>query len=272
MEIGMKYHVQMSLLWMVILVLTTTAATASSDEEPVASKDNYQSQTVEGMRVVFWGSPSDNPDETKVLVFLHGDSGRPERMFPLASEFGSHGVISIVMARPGCAITPGGPRSEGKHNTKNGSHLSKNNIEKVGQAIQAIKDMYGAENVYAVGHSGGAAISGVLIGTNKELLKGVVLAACPTYVSQWRLKIGKRSWGQAKSPHSYIADIPKDTKITLLAGDMDTNTGPWLMERYAKAAREEGLVVDTVVVKGAKHHQVRDNPEIRIEIDRMLAL
>ena len=60
------------------------------------------------------------------------------------------------------------------------------NIDMVAEAIQNLKNYYGSEKVILVGHSGGAATAGIIIGRYPSLIDSTILISCPCNVNKWR--------------------------------------------------------------------------------------
>ena len=55
------------------------------------------------------------------------------------------------------------------------------------------------------------------------------------------------------SPLNYAARVPRETRVTVIAGSTDTNTFPAQAEDYARALMRRGVDARFVLVDGAGH-------------------
>lgn len=217
-----------------------------------------EAMVFEDLEAEVFGTPAAVPADTKVVVVTHGDRGSGDYLLDLAGQLAGPGVVSMVLARPGCSVN--GRRSSGTHNSKKGDHYTSGNISAVNDALEAIKAHYQTDQLYMIGHSGGAATTGVILGKYPETLQGAVLISLPAHVKKWRRhrdsQRGRRGsgWPRSLSPHSYVDDIPQEVPVVLIVGDKDTNTPVWLSELYLEKAVAEGKSVIMTVVPGAKHN------------------
>ena len=160
-----------------------------------------------------FGSPA---KQNKLIVFIHGDgtSGGPsDYLYSSAFRYGSEGVISVGLIRPGY-FDSARNHSSGYSKRFTGDGYGPSIIDAVAAAVKALKNFYNPDHVVLVGHSGGAAISGVILGKYPALANGAVLAACPCNVPRWRImRRGRNNWSLSLSPHSYADAVPKGTKV-----------------------------------------------------------
>lgn len=142
-------------------------------------KKNDYKTVVEGLEIQKFSSRKQNPKQ-KLVIFLHGDRCNADYMRGIAENTAkTTNATSILMARPGCLIS--GRKSSGYHGDKD--HYTKTNIKMVEKAILSLKNHYSSPSVYLVGHSGGAATAGIIIGHNPSLVDGVVLVAFPADIN-----------------------------------------------------------------------------------------
>ncbi len=176
----------------------------------------------------------ESAERTSLIVFIHGDGyrgGPSDYMYPLAQKFGAKGVVAVGLIRPGYYD------SWGNHSTGNSyrewDNYQPDVIETVAAAVMVLKTHYEAEYVVLAGHSGGSAISGVIIGKYPGLVDAVVLGACPCNVPDWRImRRGRNNWPLSLSPHDFIGKIDMETTVVAVTGGNDGNTEPVLARDY----------------------------------------
>lgn len=192
-----------------------------------------------------------------LVVVLHGDvsgGGAADYMYALAASIASAkaGTTAVALLRPGY-YDRGGQKSKGSNNNRSDHYTSANNAL-VAQTIQNLKSQLKPNRVSVIGHSGGAAQLGVIIGRYPDLIDVAVLASCPCDINAWRISRGKSSWPASQSPTKFLAKVSKRTKIILVNGTGDTNTRPLLAQNYMKQAQSLGLQASYVPVSGASHN------------------
>lgn len=199
------------------------------------------------------GTKDAGPSPT-LVVLLHGDtsSGGPaDYLVPFARSLARKGVVTVSLLRPGYEDRTG-RKSEGSHNGRRDSYTAQN-VDAVGTAIQTLKTRLRAGRVIAMGHSGGAAIIGVLAGRRPGLIDAAVLVACPCDIPSWRVERGRGEWRQSLSPHSYAAKVPKQTTVVAITGSEDDNTSPRLARSYISSLTGHGGAARFEAAPGAGH-------------------
>jgi ketosteroid isomerase-like protein/predicted esterase len=219
----------------------------------------------------------ESAQRTSLVVFIHGDGYRPDPadyrpsdyMNWLAQHYGTKGVVAVGLIRPGYFD------SKGNHSTGN-SHRAWDNyqfdvIETVAAAVTALKHHYKAENVILAGHSGGSAISGVIIGMYPGLVDAVVLGACPCNVPEWRtLRRGYNNWRLSLSPHDFVGKIDKETKVVAITGRNDGNTKPVIARDYVGSLKGIGIDATYIEVPGVGHNRIEHSSEYKSAISQLL--
>lgn len=195
------------------------------------------------------------PAETLVIA-LHGDlsrGGAADYIFQVASRAVEFGAIGVAMIRPG--YTGDGRKSSGvATRNQNRSDMYRGaEIDSMAAAVAALKKHHAASRVVLVGHSGGAAIAGVMLGRSAPLVDAVLLVSCPCDVPRWRTERGRKPFENAESPIRYLSAVPKTAMIFALTGDNDRNTFPRLGRDYVAAAKALGLSAEFVAVPDAGH-------------------
>ena len=193
-----------------------------------------------------------------LVVVLHGDvsSGGPANYhYGIAAKIASAnpGVTVLALLRPG--YEDGAElKSKGSNNNRR-DHYTKRNNTLVAQTIQSMAQQVGTNRVIAVGHSGGAAQVGGVLGLAPGLVDSAILVSCPCNISKWRNMRGRSAWDKSngQSPHRQITKIAGETRVTLVVGTSDDNTFPALSEEYVSKAKSSGVNATLVPVPGAGH-------------------
>jgi predicted esterase len=189
-----------------------------------------------------------------LMVVLHGDasSGGPaDYLFDFAERLAHPGVVSVALLRPGFN-DKSGRTSQGTHHGRSDSYTPAN-IAAVGHAIEALKKQYRPKRTILVGHSGGAAIAGVLIGKSPALAQAAVLVSCPCDLARWRKERSGSPWTRSESPSSYIGKVPTTTTVIAITGTDDDNTRPALAQDYVAQLAKRGVPASFEAAKGAGH-------------------
>lgn len=203
-----------------------------------------------------YGVDPARPTETLVVV-LHGDvsSGGPaDYHFAIAEKIAQPGVAAVALLRPGYA-DKAGRTSQGSNNDRSDSYTAVN-IDAVAAAVEALKKQYQPRRTLVLGHSGGAAITGVLLGKNPGLFQGAVLMSCPCDLVRWRKEVGRRAWTKSLSPSDYVAKTPISTTVVAITGTADDNTSVGLGRDYVAALAKRGVPARFEAVEGAGHNSV----------------
>jgi pimeloyl-ACP methyl ester carboxylesterase len=189
-----------------------------------------------------------------LVVLIHGDvsaGGPANYMYPLAQSLKKPGIVVAALLRPGYADDTGAT-SQGSHYGRRDSYTPVN-VTAVGQAVAKLRARYDASRVVVVGHSGGAAITGVLAGRQPGLFNAAVLVSCPCDIASWRRDRNRGAWPNSLSPHAFVAGVPKSTSIIAITGGSDDRTPPSLARNYVAALTARGINARAEVVPGASH-------------------
>ena len=199
--------------------------------------------------------PEKSPANTLVVV-LHGDlssGGAADYIAPVASNAAKLGAVGVAMMRPG--YTGDGRTSSGTASRDLGrsDQYRAEEMDSVAAAVAALKSHHKATRVVMVGHSGGAANAGVILGRAAPLIDAAILISCPCNIPVWREMRGRSPWPNAASPHDYLPRAPKTVALFLLTGENDRNTRPVIARDYAARAKAMGLNASFVEVPDAGH-------------------
>jgi len=214
--------------------------------------------------------PADPGESAKLIVFIHGDvssGGAADYIYERAQEAVANGRVVVALLRPGY-FDSAGNLSSGDNFDRQDSY-TKHNVDAIAAALKALREHHKATRLVLVGHSGGAAISGVVLGRHPGLADAAILASCPCYINEWRA--GRRRWAHSLSPDEVIKQVPVTASVVALTGDADDNTRPILAEDYIKALAKRGVPARFELVRRAGHNDVMRRPELRSAIDEIIA-
>lgn len=208
-----------------------------------------------------------------LAVFIHGDGsggGPSDYLFSRAYRYGEGGVVAVGLIRPGYYDAQDN-FSTGASYRSEGDGYRDHVVDAVAGAVTELKKFHGAEKVILVGHSGGAAISGVILGRFPGLADAAVLAACPCHVPDWRImRRGSNTWTRSLSPHEFEDRIPVSARVIAVTGSIDSNTRPEIARSYIERLKARGIDAQFVEVAGASHNRVTRTDEFFAAIDQLL--
>ncbi|MCT4557092.1 MAG: S9 family peptidase [Pelagimonas sp.] len=190
-----------------------------------------------------------------LFVVLHGDlssgasadyhKGTAKRMA------GIPGTTSFALIRAGYRDSQG-RKSPGSHGGRRDHYTNRNN-KLVADTISNLKKSTGAKRVVALGHSGGAAQLGSIIGRFPGLIDSAILVSCPCDITRWRQMRGRSAWNKSQSPSRYVKKVTKSTKVIAITGSNDSNTFPTLAQNYVAKLQSNGVPSSYIEVPGAAH-------------------
>ena len=201
-----------------------------------------------------------NP-ETKIknlVIFMHGDqsdNGPVVGMIRNAEEVEvPTGTVKVAILRPGYF--------DKQNNKSTGSDCGRRDcyttisLDEMTAAVQSLKNYYKPTKTILIGHSGGAATSGIMIGRTPGIAEGAILLACPCNISRWRFMRGSSFGYQSLSPSDFIKNIPKTTKVFAITGSNDNNTADVLAVDYIKSLTDININAQYKILAGLDHNGV----------------
>jgi pimeloyl-ACP methyl ester carboxylesterase len=189
-----------------------------------------------------------------LIVVVHGDisdGGRVTYHGAFAQTLAQPGRVVVALTRPGYTDERG-RSSEGLTHRRRDNY-TRDNIAAVGGAIAALRSAYQPRRVIYLGHSGGAAIGGVLIARMPRLIDAAVLVSCPCDIARWLAARKQPPWPASLSPLDHAGRVPRETRVAVVAGGSDTNTFPAQAEGYARTLVRRGVDARFVQVDGGGH-------------------
>jgi pimeloyl-ACP methyl ester carboxylesterase len=188
---------------------------------------------------------AETPGERPLLIVLvHGDisdGAAATYHIEFARTLARPGAVVVALTRPGYTDDRG--RTSEGHTYGRQDNYTPDNIAALGGAIAALKTHYRPRRVIYVGHSGGAAIGGVLIGKSRGLIDAAVLVSCPCDIPRWL----------SESPSRYAARVQRETRVVVIGGENDTNTFPAQAVSYVGSLQRRSINARFVQVPGAGH-------------------
>ncbi|MBL8697780.1 MAG: hypothetical protein JNK67_05385 [Alphaproteobacteria bacterium] len=209
-----------------------------------------------------------------LVVVLHGDvsGGGPARYhFAIAAALAADNprVVSVAVVRPGYDDGDG-RQSTGTHHGRIDSY-SAANIDAVAGVVARLKAHHAPRRTILVGHSGGAATAGVILGRHPGLADGAVLVACPCNISQWLRARGRSPWIRSESPSDWVAGVPAATRVVAITGAADDLTAPFLAEAYVEQLAALGIAARVEILGGATHNGAFRDPAMARAVAELIA-
>lgn len=193
-----------------------------------------------------------------LIVLMHGDvsSGGPAKyMHPFArrvsKQYPQAKVVSLL--RPG--YTDGSLTSPGNNYNRFDQYTSENN-RLVADTIANLKAANPGAKTIVMGHSGGAAQLGAIIGQREGLIDGAILLACPCNINRWRQS--RRPMNRSQSPSDFAASTNPSTQVIAITGAKDDNTWPFLAKNYVASLQSVGVNAKFVEVPDAGHSRLSE--------------
>jgi pimeloyl-ACP methyl ester carboxylesterase len=198
-----------------------------------------------------------------LVIVVHGDSpdGPPTYQYRFAERAAaaiSDAVVAAVL-RPG--YSDGEDCSDGMRGFTTGDNYTPEVVNAVATVLAELKDRYHPRRVILVGHSGGAAIVGDLLGQQGEGVDGALLVSCPCDLAEWRKHMqsikGGAIWERpvrSLSPLALVDHVPASAKIWLLVGSDDQIAPSALTLAYAEALKNRNVAVNVTIAPGLGHN------------------
>ena len=208
------------------------------------------------------GSPDIRAGEP-LVVAIHGDGeitreGRYRRGYRhLFRNRRDRGINAIAIARPHFSVMTG--QTMGIWGNYGRDAYTSETVDGLAAALKGLKEHYRPYRLILVGHSGGAMISGILLGRHPGLAEDAVLVAwgCDTYT--WRQRriesAGRRGqWTQRLPARDHIPEIPVDSvKVVAVTGDRDNNTLPMFGQECIDKMKARGIDARFELVEDRGH-------------------
>lgn len=250
-----------------LLLMSMVVSAASASGAPCIAPDNI-SRVTGGKECLLIKTRrhEERAMASTLFVLLHGNhsSGSPAiSQVPVAEALagsGDDGAVAVAIIRPGYND------AEGNYSSGNAAGRSDNfqtdNIDIVADAISRLKDFHQPQRLVLIGHSGGAAMAGVILGRHPGLADAAVLVGCPCNVPVWRSLRGRRDFWSSESAELYVDRIPTQTRVAIMVGAGDDVTPPSLSQSYATALAARSISHELVVMPDRDHVNVINAPQV----------
>lgn len=246
------------------LVAVGTACNGKDTQNSIQTRHEW----VEGddFRLRIGVFPSEELSAEPILVVaIHGDAPftKPDYQYKFAEEVARiHAdIIAVGLLRPGYT-DPAGNRSDGERGLNVGDNWHARNTDAIASAIQHLRRRWNCRKAVVAGHSGGAALTANILGRHPKVIDSALLVSCPSDVNEWRAHMydftGEEAFAgklDSLSPYDQMADIPENTSITLIVGNLDKITPPRLSRNYLNRAQSLGKNA-TLVQLPRKGHEI----------------
>jgi pimeloyl-ACP methyl ester carboxylesterase len=206
-----------------------------------------------------------------LIVVLHGDApqGPPGYQYRFAASAAVVRPDAVVVAllRPGYS-DPAGRRSQGRRGWTTGDNYTPEVLDQLAAAILDLRRRYGASSVMLVGHSGGAAVSALLLERRPWVAERGVLVSCPCDLHAWRRRMAALQknpvWFlpvRSLSPIETVGRIRPGVPVTVIVGARDEVAPPSLSRAFFEAGRKRGVAMRYVELPG-KGHEILLDPAV----------
>ena len=203
-----------------------------------------------------------------LVVVLHGDLvgvfGVPPTTYHYVfADQAARKVEDVVVA---AVLRPGyrdhsGERSDGDQGLATGDNYTPEVVDAIASVIEQLKARFHPSHTVLVGHSGGAAITGDLLGRRPSAVDGALLASCPCDLAAFRQHMMRMQpdnplWSKpvrSLSPQDLVSRVSTRVQIVVLTGAKDDVAAPSLSTRYAEALKEHGARVTLMIAPHLGH-------------------
>jgi len=199
-----------------------------------------------------------------LVLVLHGDLPDPAPSYQyefarvIADRFTN--IVATGVLRPGYR-DPTGAQSSGDMGRAIADNYTPEVVDSVARAARELSNVYQAQAIVLVGHSGGAAIVADVLGRHPGLARASVLVGCGCDPSGWRARRRAETDnpmfdGPTRSllPLDLARDVAPGTLVRMVVGQNDDVAPPADSQAYAAALRERGVDVSVEVVAGLGHN------------------
>jgi pimeloyl-ACP methyl ester carboxylesterase len=203
-----------------------------------------------------------------LVVVLHGDllglrAVPPTTYHYVFADRATRKLEDIVVA---AVLRPGyrdhsGERSDGDQGLATGDNYTPEVVDAVAAVIEQLKARFHPSHTVLVGHSGGAAITGDLLGRRPSAVDGALLVSCPCDLVAWRKQMMRMQdnnpiWSKpirALSPQELVSKVSPRVHVVVLVGAKDDVAPPSMSTNYAEALKKHGAHVTLTIAPDLGH-------------------
>ena len=203
-----------------------------------------------------------------LIVVLHGDllgvraipATTYHYVFAQNAAGNMDDIVAAAVLRPGYRDSSG-ESSSGKRGLTTGDNYTPEIVDAVARVTEELKRKFHPERTVLVGHSGGAAIAGDLLGRWPSAVDAALMVSCPCDLAAWRkhmqqLQNNNPIWTapvESLSPIELAPKVKPSVYIQLVAGGEDPVAPAELSRHYAETLRGHGDNVHLTVLPGLEH-------------------
>jgi predicted esterase len=262
MEIKIMRKYFLLVFLQLIFIYSNVAAHAFNPAQVNVGTDRVNANG-EHLVIQTYHSQHHNP-HPRLLIFIHGDgsAGDPpaDYLKYQAVKFVDANTVAVVLIRPGYCDSNNN-YSSGKRNALDSyghpcDGYSAKMVATLAAAVAELKKYYQPRCTILIGHSGGAIMSGIILGKYPHLVDGAVLASVIYNVMKLSQRHQWGSWTQSLSPNTWINSIPKNTVIDIVSGNRDEITYPDLAYQYYLALKQADVSTNFISVPNGTHNSV----------------
>jgi len=203
-----------------------------------------------------------------LVVVLHGDLLGVRDIPPTTYHyvFAQQAAVKMDDLVVAAILRPGyrdasGEHSEGERGLTTGDNYTPEVVDAVAQIIDHLNTQFHPVRTVLAGHSGGAAITGDLLGRWPSQVNAGFLVSCPCDLMAWRkhmqqMQSNNPIWSapvNSLSPIDLASKVLPSVHVRLLVGSKDAVAPPELSQHYAEVLRNHGGDVTVTVVPGLEH-------------------
>jgi predicted esterase len=252
----------MKLHFAVVLILLSAATGASA---ALCAQEDFETRVSSASECLIMQRYGATEPAT-MIVWLHGNvstGGPANSHFKIAAQaaadLAAENVLAVALVRPGYPDGTGA-YSSGSDNGRT-DNWQKATIAEIGTAIERLRGRYKPRSVVIVGHSGGAAITAVLMGMRPDLAHAALLLACPCDMVNWRLGKHSRPWA-SEDPLRWIEQVDASARVVALTGSKDDTTSPELARTYVEKLKARGVDASFELVPDVGHIDLLRSPAL----------
>jgi pimeloyl-ACP methyl ester carboxylesterase len=271
-------------------VLADSAKTEASPERPSSAprllswRDEGQAIWVSGPdgKLKVRAYPSTQLSDHPVLVlWIHGDLGPGSEHYELAQQLAhlTDNVVAVALLRPGYSDADG-DRSEGLKGYAVGDNYTAAVVDDVHTVIQELRTRFHARAVVVLSHSGGAGITGDLLGRHPEDADAAVLIACSCdpkgFMARWMADHPQDAPrglpNHSLTPSDLVDGVSLRTHVRMVIGSNDTVVLVPPTQAYARELSARDVDIRLTIVPGAGHVHVLGTPAVKQAVAEVIAL
>ncbi|MEO1328194.1 MAG: hypothetical protein AAFW46_00870 [Pseudomonadota bacterium] len=205
------------------------------------------------------------PPPSKVFVLMHGDvsrgGGKIDYIYAVAESYAAR--MTAAGLDDFAIVTPARQGFSDKAGAKSsGARLKRDMyprrvVDQSAEFLAFVRSKAPAARITVVGHSGGAAIAGVIAGEKRGLADAYVFVGTPGDVPRWRREYRTNStWPRSLSPHAVVASTDPAARYVVITGPEDDSTPMPLAQAYADLLKAAGREVELVSLPDTTHNQL----------------